>query len=363
MEVPRRLSLVAQATDILRRDLQRGEWTDFLPGEKSLCERLQVSRPTVRAALAALRSDGIIEIAKGRRARIVRKPRGVDGPSSRVVVFLTGLAWEALESYTLFRISELRDHLQDAGYKLEVRADTRVHQKRPFKVLANLLDEVRACCWLLHTTNSDVQRWFHVRSVHAIVMGSPQPGIRFPSIDIDYRAVSRHAAGTLLGFGHRRINLLVRGSREGRDLATEQGFLEAFEKAGHPDAAACILRHDGSVRNIRSLIGTALRSNEQPTALLVMNPGVVLTVVSQLLNSGVRLPQDMSLIALDDERYLRHLVPSVTRYRIDWNTYAAKLSRLVIELATSGTLMPRRILVMPRFEKGETVAAMSAIRG
>jgi hypothetical protein len=57
-----------------------------------------------------------------------------------------------MEGHALFQISELRDHLQDAGSKLEVHADTRVQQERPFKWLANLLDEVRACCWLLHTT-------------------------------------------------------------------------------------------------------------------------------------------------------------------------------------------------------------------
>jgi len=355
-DLPQRISLVSQVADILRRDLRQKRWTDFLPGENALCGLLQVSRPTIRSALATLRNEGWIEIAKGRRARVVARTSARPAMPSKVVGFLSGLDWEEMESYTLFRIGELRHHLQDAGYKLEVHADPRLDRRRPFKGLERIVHELRSCCWLLHLTNHSVQAWFQEQRLRAIVLGSPQPDIHFPSIDRHYQAIVRHAVGVVLGQGHRRVTLLLRDTREGGDLATELGFSEAFENAGHPDALPRIARHDATVEGIRSLLNTLLRARPRPTALLVRNPGAVLTVMSHLMHSGIRVPQEISVVGLDDERYLNHLSPAPARYRQDWNAYAAKLSRMVIQLATSGTLAQRRTLVMPQFEKGETVA-------
>jgi LacI family transcriptional regulator len=349
---------VAQVTDILRRDLNDGVWSEFLPGEKSLCSRLQVSRPTVRAALDALRREGLIRIAKGRRARITGTAGSRPRSDSKVVGFLSGLDLEAMESYTLFRISELRHHLQDAGYKLEIHSDPRLYRRQSFKTLERLVGDMRACCWLLHLTNSFVQQWFEKRGVPAIILGSPRSNVHYPSIDRHYEAIARHAVGVVLGLGHRRVVLVVRDSREGGDLASEQGFLQAFEKSGYADTVPRILRHDGTVKNLRFLLNAILRLQSRPTALLVTNPGTVLTVASHLMHCGIQIPRDVSLLALDDERYLSHLTPALARYRLDWNPYAARLSRMVIQLATTGTLPRHRILVMPRFEKGETVAAV-----
>src|SRR6185503_7916079 len=73
-EIARRPSLVDAAVGILRRDLQSGIWREYLPGEHRLCERLQISRPTLRHALEMLRREGLIEVSQGRRRRIT--PQG-----------------------------------------------------------------------------------------------------------------------------------------------------------------------------------------------------------------------------------------------------------------------------------------------
>ena len=69
-KLPQRLSLVSQAADILREQLAAGLCGDILPGERALCARLQVSRPTLRAALETLRREGWLEVSQGRRRRI-----------------------------------------------------------------------------------------------------------------------------------------------------------------------------------------------------------------------------------------------------------------------------------------------------
>jgi DNA-binding FadR family transcriptional regulator len=53
--IPQRTSLSNEVVKVLREGLTSGVWSEWLPGERSLCERLHVSRPTVRAALGELR--------------------------------------------------------------------------------------------------------------------------------------------------------------------------------------------------------------------------------------------------------------------------------------------------------------------
>ena len=62
-----RKSLVSQTADVLRQDLQHGLWPGRLPGELELCQRLQISRTTLRAALEVLTREGLLSSSQGRR--------------------------------------------------------------------------------------------------------------------------------------------------------------------------------------------------------------------------------------------------------------------------------------------------------
>jgi len=68
--LPKRLSLVAQTVDSLREGIQSGHWREFLPGERELCEALQVSRRTLRLALDELQRQGWLEVSSRQRRRI-----------------------------------------------------------------------------------------------------------------------------------------------------------------------------------------------------------------------------------------------------------------------------------------------------
>src|SRR5687768_3760981 len=51
---PRREFLADQVAAILRREIAAGRWRGWLPGERALSRTLNVSRPTLRAALQQL---------------------------------------------------------------------------------------------------------------------------------------------------------------------------------------------------------------------------------------------------------------------------------------------------------------------
>ena len=74
-----------------------------------------------------------------------------------------------------------------------------------------------------------------------------------------------------------------------------------------------------------------------------------------LLRRKHRVPEDVAVISRDDEDYLAHTSPAITRYAIDADRFARQISRLVRTVAETGTLNPRAIRLLPKFIPGETV--------
>lgn len=70
-QLPQRASLVSQTAAALRAGIATREWTVHLPGENELCERLQVSRVTLRAALRQLTREGLVRSRQGSRREII----------------------------------------------------------------------------------------------------------------------------------------------------------------------------------------------------------------------------------------------------------------------------------------------------
>src|ERR1051326_7474089 len=144
-QIPQRASLVTQVAEIVRREINRGEWGEYLPGELELCDRLKVSRPTLRAALDLLKREGLIEVSQGRRRRIVGKSRPrVLTSESKTVGVIASIPYHTLSSFSLVLLNELQTRLHDAGYKLEVHANARFGQAKPARALEALAEQLRA---------------------------------------------------------------------------------------------------------------------------------------------------------------------------------------------------------------------------
>lgn len=79
--LPQRQSLVAQTVAFLNAQIENGEWRDWLPSERSWCALLQVSRNTLRAALAQMKTEGRIRPVHGAGNQILARQGG--GPAKR----------------------------------------------------------------------------------------------------------------------------------------------------------------------------------------------------------------------------------------------------------------------------------------
>ncbi|WP_438479731.1 substrate-binding domain-containing protein [Oleiharenicola lentus] len=358
--LPTRLSLSAQAADLIANAIDNGTWQDSLPSERRLCEMLKVSRPTVRTALRILAKKGIVEIRHGRRNRLLKRAGSAPSAQSRVVGLVTHEPFSHMTLATYQVISEMRAHLADQGFTTEVlvcpmTASPRMQRHK----LEEFVTRNRVYCCALLSVSKEVQKWFSTHSVPALVLGSCHAEFSLPSLDIDYRSVCRHAGGVFLSKGHRHMAFVVPNSGVAGDLASEVGFRESVKSNHQAEAHALIVRHNGTAQNIIRRLDALFNSAQPPTALLVAKPQYVFIVILYLLQRGLAVPDTVSLMARDYDRIFEGVSPPIAHYTLQDDTFAHRLSRLILQIVNNGLLSPKPNLIFPKFFAGGTVKQLA----
>lgn len=352
--LPQRASLVAQTATILRGALETGQWGRWLPGEHELCTQLHVSRVTLRRALDQLRREGRLRSSQGRRREILHvEGRGRAVASTRVVL-LTPSPLHTLHPFAIYWIDCLRGHLAEAGYHLEIHTSRAAFGSHLSHTLQAMSSESQPAGWVLYRSTEQMQRWFSEHGFPCLITGSRHAGVDLPSVDIDYRATCRHAAGQFLARGHRQLVLLNPESGAAGDLESEQGFQEAISQKG-PAVSGAVVRHDGTISGICNRLDQLLKRPLPPTAFLVSRPTHVLTVVSYLMHRGLRFSKDVALISRDDDSFLEAMMPTIARYSSSPTVFASKVSKVVLDLVRHAASPPADLRIMPHFLAGQTL--------
>lgn len=350
---PQRTSLVSLTAQSLRDSMESGHWQGHLPGERELCARLQVSRHTLRAALNELQRDGWLEVAERQRRRIKTTPTTQQAAHSRVIAILSSRPLLAMSPSSVVMVDELRDQLSRAGFSLEIHVSAACFSTKPARALELLVTRSPAAVWILFGSLEPMQSWFTQRQLSCLVVGSCAPGITLPSFDADYRAGCRHAGAMMRRKGHRHIAFVRPDSNFGGDVESERGLVEGLQADGAPPLQ--VLRHNGTPEHLCTVLDKALRSPNPPTAWMVARAVHVLTVMMFLMKRGKRIPQDMAILSRDDEAFLQHTVPPVTRYAANPAQFARSVSRAARKLAETGSLPLKAVRLMPQLVRGETL--------
>lgn len=356
--LPQRQSLVAQTVAFLNARIDGGEWRDWLPSERSLCELLQVSRNTLRAALAQMKTEGRIRPVHGAGNQILAKAGQTDGrPRSQDVALLTPEPIERLRPMQSLWIDDMRALLSERGIRLRVFHGRHYFAPNAGPSLQRLVTRNRHGCWILLLAGEQVQRWFGENGIPCIVAGSSYEGLGLPFRDLDHRAMCRHAAGVLLGLGHRRFVMLTQKSKRAGDLESEAGFTEGARQSRHENTSAVVIYHDETVASVAHAVRRILKLQPTPTAILVAHPHYYLAVATRLAQAGVRVPEEISLISRDDDPFLSFIVPVPARYMVSPHLMARSLLRPVLELIEGHVVTQKKSLIMPKFFRGESIAA------
>lgn len=138
--------------------------------------------------------------------------------------------------------------------------------------------------------------------VHAVVAGIITEGR--PSVGVDDQLAARHAVNHLLGVGHRRIAMISsidpEGAHYSADVSREQGYRDALAEAGIEVDEELVIPAQWGIEGGSQGMDKILTLPHLPTAVFAFSDEVAYGALRSLRRSGVSVPQNMSIIGIDD---------------------------------------------------------------
>jgi LacI family transcriptional regulator len=167
------------------------------------------------------------------------------------------------------------------------------------------------------------------------------------TILLDYSTGIDAAVKHLANLGHRKIAFLAGPYKLHSAITRENDFRTAIQAAGLPVQKKWIIECDhslkGGVAGFTQLQALATR----PTAIICSNDMTAIGVLRGAYRDGVRVPQDLSLIGLDDIDFAEFTLPPLTTIRlsrVDLARAAFEALRLQAE-SPAGAKIQREFLV------------------
>lgn len=141
----------------------------------------------------------------------------------------------------------------------------------------------------------------------ATIGGSPVSRAR--SLDVDQRTVARLATEHLLSLGHRTVQHITGPDDWVDSVERTTGWREVLEAEGRevPDA----IHGDWSPESGYQA-GLRLGADPDVSAIFVASDEMAFGVVRALHESGRRVPQDVSIVSVDDVRLAAYCSPALT---------------------------------------------------
>ncbi|WP_052361514.1 substrate-binding domain-containing protein [Geminisphaera colitermitum] len=299
------------ATDLLRRKLLTGEVAEGeqLMPELELCREINLSRTTVRKAIADLVDEGLLVRYQGRGTfvNIRRTPAqkrllgcmihrsGTETRPSAYSLLTQGAEKAAAElGYQLVLANS-----QDDAHK----AMEEVIRLNELKTVGTLVVPPQTPTY--QKTAREVVSALQRAGQKIVLVDTPPIGnghaIEAPCISSQNREAAYELTRHLIRLGHRRIAFLT-SVRIGTVIEREEGFRQAMKEHDLPVPPEYFLEVAGTdiARQGRQELDVFLAMREPPQAIVCLHDLIALNVLKRCAERGCRVPDDIAVAGFDD---------------------------------------------------------------
>ncbi|BDI21730.1 LacI family DNA-binding transcriptional regulator [Herbiconiux sp. L3-i23] len=147
------------------------------------------------------------------------------------------------------------------------------------------------------------------------------------AVVIDNRSAARSMTKQLIEQGHRRIALLIDEEDWTTGRERREGYADALEAAGIAQDRKLVVPTGWDVADALEVARELLASSERPTAVFAANNVLAEGVWRAASSLGMRIPDDLSLVAFDDVPWMSMVTPGVTAVDQD----AAAMGRTAVQ--------------------------------
>ncbi|MCK9221232.1 MAG: GntR family transcriptional regulator [Limnochordia bacterium] len=350
--------LYSQIEDALRRRIEYGEFKSGcqIPTEIELMETFQVSRTTVRTAVANLVNDGLLCRVQGRGTFVAEQETKVSTPSRERVsqenmsigVVIAGLM--GYQPSTVIRGIEAALRANDVNLML---LSSNINPDIEKENLERLLraDVQGIIIWPSGHQEDAVRRIVETSQVVPVLLiDCFFRGIDLPYVVSDNFGGAYEAADYLISRGCQRIGFVSTMSPTEPGVLSSiseryRGYVMALENNGMVADEALLFSHWNYSFEHTSFAEYVKRN--QIDAILIENDNVLVQVVKVCQEKGIRIPDDLTIVGFDDSQILSSLSFPVSSVRQRWYDMGYTAGRMMIKMIYGEHSILDRQIVLP----------------
>lgn len=271
-----------------------------LPSEYELIAKFNVSRHTIRKAFAELSNTGYIYKKQGMGT--FSKYKQSESPKQVIAVLSTFISSFVFPSI----ISGIEEILSEAGYMMLLSNTNNTKDKEAqlikrileYKVAGMIIEPSESA---IGNTNLKLFQGIKERNIPTVFINAVYENISNSYVLLDDLKGGLIAAEYLIHLGHRRIaSIMKTDDKQGIDRTN--GMIAAMRKYNvltHPELIKSYDTH--SMYEAPYILAQALiRNEDRPTAIFCYNDQCALMVIQAIYDSGLSVPEDISVVGYDD---------------------------------------------------------------
>ncbi|WJS86601.1 LacI family DNA-binding transcriptional regulator [Paracoccus sp. TOH] len=183
-------------------------------------------------------------------------------------------------------------------------------------------------------------------------------GLSAPRVLADNAEGGRLAIRHLTGLGHRRILHLTGPEGNSLTVSRRAGVLAGLEAAGV--TAGIALPGDFSLRSGHAAAQRILALAEPPTAIFCDNDEMAIGLINGLVQGGLRVPEDISVVGFDNIEMSAYTLPPLTTIRQHRARLGRHAANALLALIDGQPCPEEEILPVELLVRASTAAPMAA---
>lgn len=288
----------------IREEIADGK---FVPGQKlysenELKDMFHMSRQTVRHAISILEKEGVLDRKRGSGTYVSSGTGRNHSDRKRISVVTT-----YVDGYIFPKtIQGIENTLFEHGYSVQI-AFTNNQIAREKVILEDILRRDEVAGLIVETTQSGIPNpnlklyeTFRERGIPVMFINSYYPRLPMPHVSLNDKMAGAKATEHLLEMGHCKIGGIFKLD-DGQGHMRYAGYQEALQKAGLEVNDSNIMWIDTvSMKQWEKYRPLILSRLKGCTALVCYNDQVAMGVLEILKEDGIRVPEDLSIVSIDN---------------------------------------------------------------
>lgn len=207
---------------------------------------------------------------------------------------------------------------------------------------------------LMHENSAEeLRELMDIAGMPIVVASANSKDCPLPTVGIDDRRAAYDAASFLLRLGHLDIGAIFNDCYS-LNVLRREGFYDALRQSGIEPNPQWIRVGECRIRAGRELVSQIFSGSSRPTALLCVSDEQAVGTVNALMELGYRVPEDVSVMGMDDVELCTVLRPTLTTVRQPIEAIGEKACTLLLEWLSTGVIPQAVIFPHMLIARGST---------